>query len=288
MKIRDEKAHVDQVRRFYAAIADRYETQIRRFPYYLTAHKQYARCLAAIFERPPNGRPAPPIHTVVELGAGTGAQTLYLARHAKRVVSLDLSEDLLRVNQEKLREQRITNVQLVAGDITRSGLGNGIADCVISLGDVFSHIARYETALQEMARVTKPGGILCFDFDNKWYPQLLWDWSELRRAAASPGRGHVRTWHHLGRSIDLCTFTHREMRRLLAKFGFHIERTYGLDFFTFLAPEACHFSDLGSSLGPKACYALGWVDRKLSRLFPITRLGESKLLIARRLPNGGG
>jgi ubiquinone/menaquinone biosynthesis C-methylase UbiE len=288
MKIADERAHTEQVRRFYAAIAGGYETEIRRFPYYLTAHKQYTRCLRAIFERPPNGRPARPIHTVVELGAGTGAQTLYLARHAKRVVSLDLSEDLLRVNQEKLREQRITNVQLLTGDITRCGLRDGFADCVISLGDVFSHIARYETALREMARVTKPGGILCFDFDNKWYPQLLWDWAELRRAAATPGRGHVRTWHHLGRSIDLCTFTQKEIRGLLAKHGFHIHRTYGLDFFTFLTPEACHFGDVQSSLGTKACYALGWVDRKLSRFFPVNRLGESKLVIARRVSNGAG
>ncbi len=288
MKISDEKAHVEQVRRFYAAIGDGYETEIRRFPYYLTAHKQYARCLAGIFERPPNGRPPWPIHTVVELGAGTGAQTIYLARHAKRVVSLDLSEEFLRVNHEKLREQRITNVQLMAGDITRCGLRDGIADCVISLGDVFSHIARYETALREIARVTKPGGILCFDFDNKWYPQLLWDWAELRRAAATPGQGHVRTWHHQGRSIELSTFTHKEMRGLLAKYGFHIERTYGLDFFTFLTPEACHFTYLGSSLGSKACYALGWVDRKLSRFFPVNRLGESKLIIARRVSNGAG
>ncbi len=61
-----------------------------------------------------------------------------------------------------------------------------------------------------------------------------------------------------------------------------------MDFFTFLAPEPCHFSDVRSSLGTKACYALGWVDRKLSRLFPVNRLGESKLLIARRVSNGSG
>jgi ubiquinone/menaquinone biosynthesis C-methylase UbiE len=283
MKIQDEKAHIEQVRRFYASIADAYEESRRRFPYWLNAYRQYDRCLADIFER--NGGRT--FHTVVEMGAGTGVQTLYLARHAKRVVSLDLSQDLLRINREKLREARITNVQLITGDITRSGLRTGTADCVISLGDVFSHIAPYEMALKEMARVTKTGGILCFDFDNKWYPQLLWDWAELRRAAETPGEGHVRTWRYQGQEIDLSTFTHKEMRGLLGKYGFHIERTYGFDFFTYLTPESCHFSEM-RSLGPKVCYALGWVDRKLTRLFPVNRFAENKLIIARRVSNGAG
>ena len=284
MKIRDEKAHVEQVRQFYAAIADGYEASIQRFPYFLNVYQQYARALADVFERRLGGRT---VHTAVEMGAGTGAQTLYLARRAKRVVSLDLSEELLRINREKLRAQRISNVQLVTGDITRSGLRSGSADCVISLGDVFSHIARYEAALQEMARVAKPGGILCFDFDNKWYPQLLWDWAELRRAAADPGVGHVRTWHYQGQSVNLGTFTQKEMRGLLARYGFHIERTYGFDFFTYLTPTSCHFSEM-RSLGPKLCYALGWMDRKLTRLFPVNRFAENKLIIARRVTNGAG
>ena len=284
MKVQDERAHVEQIRRFYAAIAGGYEDSIRRFPYFLNVYRQYARALADIFEGRLNGRA---IHTVVEMGAGTGAQTLYLARHAKRVVSLDLSEELLRINREKLRAERITNVQLIAGDITQSGLRTGMADCVISLGDVFSHIAQYETALQEMARVTRPGGILCFDCDNKWYPQLLWDWAELRRAAADPAVGHVRTWRYQGYDINLCTFTQKEIRGLLAKAGFRIEQTYGFDFFTYLTPEPCHFSDL-TSLGSKACYALGWMDRKLTRFFPVNRFAENKLIIARRVTNGAG
>ena len=284
MKIQDEKAHVEQVRRFYAAIADGYEENIRRYPYFLNVYRQYERALADIFQRNHGG---PTLRTVVELGAGTGAQTMYLARRAKRVVSLDLSEDLLRINRQKLWAARITNVQLLNGDITRTGLRNGIADCVVSLGDVFSHIAPYETALREMARVTKPGGILCFDCDNKWYPQLLWDWRELRRAAATPGEGHVRTWRYQGHEVNLSTFTQKEMRGLLGKYGFHVERTYGFDFFTYLTPTYCHFSEM-RSLGPKLCYALGWVDRKLTRVFPINRLGENKLIIARRLSNGAG
>ena len=281
MKIQDEKAHVEQVRQFYAAIADGYEANIRRFPYFLNMNRQYEHCLADIFERCRYGRD---FHTVVEMGAGTGAQTLYLARHAKRVISLDLSEDLLRINREKLRDQRITNVQLLTGDITRSGLRSEVADCVISLGDVFSHIARYELALKEMARVTKPGGILCFDCDNKWWPQILWDWTELRRALATPRVGHVRTWHYLGNSINLCTFSQRELLELLAKHGFRVERGYGFTFLSYLLPERCHFTDM-RSLGAKICYALGWVDRKLTGCFPVNRFAEGKLIIARRVDN---
>jgi len=283
MKIQDERAHVEQIRRFYAAIADGYEDSIRRFPYFLNVYRQYARALADVFERNDGGRT---FHTVVEMGAGTGAQTLYLARHAKRVVSLDLSEDLLRINREKLRAERITNVQLIAGDITQSGLRSGVADCVVSLGDVFSHIARYEAALQEIARVIRPGGILCFDCDNKWWPQILWDWAELRRALATPRRGHIRTWNFLGHSVDLCTFSHKELWELLAKYGFRVERTYGFTFLASFLPERCHYTDM-RSFTAKICYALGWVDCMLTEHFPVNRFAEGKLIIAQHSHNGG-
>jgi ubiquinone/menaquinone biosynthesis C-methylase UbiE len=284
MKIADEKAHLDQVRRFYAALAEGYDESIRRSPYYLNLYRQYDRCLADIFERRRNGHA---FHTVVELGAGTGAHTLYLARRAERVVSLDLSADLLRINQAKLRAARIANVQLVQGDITAAGLRTATADGVICLGDVFSHVPRYETALAEMARITRPGGILCFDCDNKWCPQMLGDWDELRRAAATPAVGHLRTWHHHGHSMTFCTFSHKELRALLAHAGFQIEQTYGFNFLPSLIPERLHFTDR-RTLGGKFCHALGRLDRHLTTHYPANRLAEAKLIIARRAANGHG
>ena len=284
MKIADEKAHLDQVRRFYAALAPDYDASLRRSPYYVNLYRQYQRCLEDIFERDRQGSA---IHTVVELGAGTGAHTGYLAARARRVVSLDLSSDLLRINQDKLRRARIANVRLLQGDIASAGLRTGLADCVVCLGDVFSHVPRYEVALAEIARVTRPGGLFCFDCDNKWCPQVLGDWDELRRAAATPGVGHLRTWHHHGHSMTFCTFSHKELRRLLGGAGFRIEQTYGFNFLPSMIPERLHFTDLDTP-GGRFCYALGVLDRHLTALYPVNRLAEAKLIIARRAGNGAG
>ena len=53
---------------------------------------------------------------VLELGSGTGKNTLWLAGHAKQVISVDLSEEMQAVAIEKVRN---SNVNFRLGDIRR-------------------------------------------------------------------------------------------------------------------------------------------------------------------------
>ena len=73
----------------------------------------------------------------VETGTGTGAMTMHLAAHGRRVLALDLEVDLLR----RLRNPLASHLEIlpVAGDLTRMPLATDSADVVFSQG-VLEHL----------------------------------------------------------------------------------------------------------------------------------------------------
>lgn len=57
-----------------------------------------------------------PEASVVDIGAGTGAWTLFMARHAARVTAIEPSNAMCEVMAERLAEENITNVTIVQGN----------------------------------------------------------------------------------------------------------------------------------------------------------------------------
>lgn len=94
---------------------------------------------------------------VIEIGAGTGKNTAYLAEHARSVLAFDLSPAMLARARERVSGR---HVRFVEHDITRPWpAGDGEADVVV--GDlVLEHIADLRPVLAEAHRVLRPGGWL--------------------------------------------------------------------------------------------------------------------------------
>ncbi len=94
---------------------------------------------------------------VVEIGAGTGKNTAYLAGRAHRVIALDFSDQMLA----RARSRALGNhVSLVRHDITRRWpVANREADVVIG-NLVLEHIADIRPVFAEAYRVLRPAGLL--------------------------------------------------------------------------------------------------------------------------------
>lgn len=101
-----------------------------------------------------------PEMTVLEVGPGGGKWTVRIAPRVKRVIVLDVADEMLKRTRERCASHEIENVEFL--------LGNGrdfqpVADASIDFFfsyDVFVHIALEDTwpYTQELARVLKPGG----------------------------------------------------------------------------------------------------------------------------------
>jgi phosphatidylethanolamine/phosphatidyl-N-methylethanolamine N-methyltransferase len=94
---------------------------------------------------------------ILEVGVGTGLVLAYYPAHA-RVIGVDLSEPMLRKAAEKVRERPLRQVRLIAAmDACRLGFKDAAFDAV-AVPFVITLVPDPEGALDECARVLKPGG----------------------------------------------------------------------------------------------------------------------------------
>jgi len=270
--------HIEQVKTFYANIAG---LDLKRYPYFICIYQLFDACQREIFEQ---GRHGGPYESVLDVGCGEGYHTFYAARFAKQVTGLDVSPDALAVAERRAAKERIGNVRFVCSDLTNPPLPDGAFDCAFAYGDVIGHIPDYDAALAQIARLCRPGALLVLDYDNKYHPGLLWDAAERRRAATDPERGHTHTWNFRGRQLEFNTFARREMRDLLARHGFHLERTYGFDFLSFLIPhpERYQFSER-LSWSERAVIALNKLDIAWRRWWPVSNWAYTQIGFARKV-----
>lgn len=103
-----------------------------------------------------------PVHSIVELGCGTGTLAAILAERGYQMTAVDLSPDMLSVAAEKCER---LNVQLVCQDMSRLALPEQ-TDAVICCLDSLNYVTRPALVQRTFKRVfdaLKPGGLFLFD-----------------------------------------------------------------------------------------------------------------------------
>jgi ubiquinone/menaquinone biosynthesis C-methylase UbiE len=95
---------------------------------------------------------------VLEVGCGTGLVLQRIAGFARRAKGVDLSEGMLARARER-------GLDVVVGSATALPFGDDEFDVTCSF-KVLAHIPDIQLALAEMARVTKPGGVILAEFYN--------------------------------------------------------------------------------------------------------------------------
>jgi ubiquinone/menaquinone biosynthesis C-methylase UbiE len=217
---------------------------------------------------------------ILDLGCGTGKQTVLLAPHAEEVWAFDLSAASLRQAQARCAQAGVRNARFFQQSIVTLPAEDGSVDAIFSYGDVISHVHdAYRQVFAECARVLSPDGVLAFEVDGKWeLDMLLHHPAERGQAWAARGVGHLRIWE----GNPCKTFTQPELRQILAKAGLRMVRCRGVNIFHCLLPERV-LMGLPEEVGG------GWrfisdvlerVDRVVGRLPWFPRLGSTRLVAA--------
>lgn len=102
--------------------------------------------------------------TVLDIASGEGYGSRLLAKSAKKVVGVDLSEEAISHAKAKYANQE--NLDFLVGSCTNIPAADGFFDVVVSF-ETIEHITEHDKMLDEIKRVLKPGGILIISSPNK-------------------------------------------------------------------------------------------------------------------------
>lgn len=268
-----DKAHSEKVKILYNSMAETYD-EIEADAFYVNQYKVYSANINSHISYL-RGR-------VLDLGCGTGIQTIFLAQYAQEVVGVDLSPKLLAKATLKCKDR--ANVKLLEADATELPFESGYFDTVISYGETISHIQNYRQAFNEACRVLKPGGLFIFSVLNKWNLGLFFSPVELLSALRAKG-GHWRVWRcedDAGRptALELKTFTRPEIVALGESAGFYLCGAEGIHISSLLIPLWMKRSK--QYLAGRSFSALGRFDLKFASNNIFSNAGYTCLYSARR------
>jgi 2-polyprenyl-3-methyl-5-hydroxy-6-metoxy-1,4-benzoquinol methylase len=215
---------------------------------------------------------------VLEVGCGAGLVAIDLARRDHSVNCIDASTEMVGLAVKEARETGMAERLVIdVGDVHTLNFGSSVFDVVIALGVVpFLHAP--ETALAEMARVSRRGSWILFSSDNRLRLNHLLD----PRFAPLPGRERLkRLLTDVGvkppAQAPTNLFSYKAMNTMLEDVGLQVERCVTLGF----GP----FTLLGKQLfaQPRAIRLHTWLQRQADRGVPVLRsVGAQHVILARK------
>ena len=113
-----------------------------------------------------DGLALPPDARVLEVGCGAGFMSIALANRGFRVCAIDSVAAMVELARGNAKESGVSgNLECRVGDVYSLEFDDASFDLVLAIG-VIPWLERTESAIHEMARVTKPGGYLILTTSN--------------------------------------------------------------------------------------------------------------------------
>jgi ubiquinone/menaquinone biosynthesis C-methylase UbiE len=128
---------------------------------------------------------------VLDIGTATGRTLLAFAPYIAEGVGLDLTPEMLAIADREAKASGVTNVSWQEGDVERLPFADGSFD-LVTARICAHHFPKLDRAVQEMARVLKPGGRLLV-IDNYAPEQDAAD-SFINTIEKWRDGSHVREW----------------------------------------------------------------------------------------------
>lgn len=142
-------------------------------------------------------------HRVLDSGCGPGIVSAALARQVGQVEGVDLTPAMIALAEQRAVAEGLTNVRFQVGDMSSLPFENASFDGAVSRYTVH-HLDDPLTALSEMIRVTKPGGVVvALDAVPHSRHRDAYDQFERRRDPSHTVALTLEEWLSMGEALAL-------------------------------------------------------------------------------------
>ncbi len=159
---------------------------------------------------------------ILDIGCGTGEQSLFLAKRGYRVLGVDISRKMLTKANESAKEGKLEDkLSLVIASAEALPFRDKSFDGLISIFGVFNHIPRAEHAFKETHRVLKSGGRAVFTVVNRW--NLTWWINALLRCKVSWLISSLRSKEYTVNGLWTYYFSKNDLKNILRRIGYKVK-----------------------------------------------------------------
>ena len=110
---------------------------------------------------------------ILDIGCGTGEQTLFLAKKDYQVIGVDISGEMIRIAKDRVDNAGLNDkVSLIIASAEALPFKDDCVDGLISIFGVYSHVPKINIATQEIYRVLHNGSLAVITVVNRW--NLIW------------------------------------------------------------------------------------------------------------------
>jgi len=157
---------------------------------------------------------------VLDAGGGTGKWSVPIAEKGLKVITCDISKEMLKVASQKLKQEKLENlVSLVQGDVCHIPFPSKSFEFVLAEGDPISYCSNPEKAVNELSQVLKQNCFIAagvdslFAFLRRMLNSEQVNLDEVLKVSKEK-RIHPKDW-----GFDCWAFTPEDLRRLFTKHG---------------------------------------------------------------------
>ncbi len=133
--------------------------------------------------------------TFIDVGCGQGRHSYEAYRRGAHVTAFDLDESDLADVKSMFGAMELegqggagATAEVQHGDVTAMPYADGAFDRVLA-SEILEHIPDVDAAIAEIARITKPGGLVAVTVPRNWPEQICWKLSDQYHQVEG---GHVR------------------------------------------------------------------------------------------------
>lgn len=152
---------------------------------------------------------------ILEVGAGMGGDSVYLAKKGASVSVLDFTSEALDLIQKNAKAEKVS-IEIIRADARKMPMNDNAYDIIFHQG-LLEHFKNPREILDEQMRVLKPGGILLIDV-----PQRYTTYTIKKHMLMLLGKWFAG-WER--------EYSIAELEKLLRTVGFEPVRSYGWGYF---------------------------------------------------------